>query len=335
MANITVLGSGSWGCALAILANKNKHKTSVWGIDKAQIDRINQTHYNEGFLKGIQIPEEIFFTNDLEESLQKPDLIIVVVPAHAVRPTMKLIGKFDFGTPIIVNAAKGIEEDTLKRMSEVIIDELPPRFEPLVATLSGPSLALEVCNNIPTLVTIAGKDQNTLTTAQSLMMSERFRIYTHHDIIGVELCGSLKNVTAIAAGALDGLGFGDNTKGALITRGLAEMARLGRALGADMHTFSGLAGMGDLITTCQSKQSRNRHVGEQIGRGRKLKDILAEMVMVAEGVYTTKSAYQMAKRYEVEMPIVEQVHAVLFEDKDPRRATADLMLRDAKPEIWW
>lgn len=335
MANITVLGSGSWGCALAMLAHRNQHKIRVWGVDHDQISRINRTRYNEGFLKGIRIPDEIEFTVDLNEALAQPDLILVVVPAHAVRPVARELSRHDLNDALIINAAKGIENDTLRRMSEVLAEELPPGYQDKIATLSGPSLALEACQGIPTLVTIAGKNEHTNTTAQSLLISERFRIYTNDDIIGVELCGSLKNVTAIAAGALDGLGFGDNTKGALITRGLAEMARLGRAMGAKMDTFAGLAGMGDLITTCQSRQSRNRHVGEQIGRGRKLRDILEEMVMVAEGVYTTKSAYQLARKYDVEMPIVEQVHAVLFEDKDPRQATADLMLRDAKPEVWW
>ncbi|OQY30328.1 MAG: glycerol-3-phosphate dehydrogenase [Candidatus Cloacimonetes bacterium 4572_55] len=337
MANITVLGSGSWGCTLAIVALRNRHRVRVWGFFQEEIDRINADRRAEDYLPGTRIPEEIYFTSNMEDALDDPDMIMVVVPSHVVRPVVRDLARFLRGTPgssVILNAAKGIENDTLFRMSEVIKQELPDRFHDQVCTLSGPSLAREVCARIPTLVAVAGKNQKILDQAQSLLMSERFRIYTNSDIIGVELGGSLKNVIAIASGALDGLRFGDNTKGALMTRGLAEMTRLGTALGADPATFSGLAGMGDLITTCASKQSRNRYVGERLGQGEKLKDILSQMVMVAEGVKTTESAYRLAKKTGVEMPIVEQVYAILFQEKDILQATSDLMLREAKSEIW-
>lgn len=334
MARVTVLGSGSWGCTLALLAHKNKHQVRVWGFFKNEIDHINATRMNEAYLPDVRFPEDMHFTSDMSDALDEPDLVLVVVPSHVVRSVAQEMDHINFGTPIIVNAAKGIETDTLKRMSEVLKEELPGKYHPHICTLSGPSLAREVCANIPTTVTVAGANLEILTTVQSTLMTDRFRIYTNEDIIGVELGGSLKNVIAIAAGALDGLGFGDNTKGALITRGLAEMTRLGVAMGAKESTFSGLAGMGDLITTCESRQSRNRHVGEQLGRGRKLAEILDEMVMVAEGVKTTEAAYKLSWLHEVEMPITSEINAVLFEDKDPLQATADLMLREAKPEIW-
>ncbi len=334
MARITVLGSGSWGCTLGLVADRARHQVCVWGADAVQIAQLCKNRHLDQFLPGVKFPETIQFTTDLAAALYQTDLILVVVPSHAVRAVARLLAALTFGQPIVVNAAKGIENDSLMRMSEVLTAELPAEHHAKICTLSGPSLAREVCAEMPTTVTVAGKNPCALATAQNLLKSRYFRIYTNDDIIGVELAGSLKNVIAIAAGTLDGLGFGDNTKGALITRGLAEITRLGVAMGANPVTFAGLAGMGDLITTCESRQSRNRSVGEQLARGRKLKDILTEMVMVAEGVKTTQAARALSRKTGVEMPIVDAVYAVLFEDKHPLQVTGELMGRQARPEIW-
>jgi glycerol-3-phosphate dehydrogenase (NAD(P)+) len=333
MRKIAVLGAGGWGTTLALLLHGNGHSVRLWEFFPERVEELHRARENVLFLPGVMIPQEIAITNHLAEALEGAGIIVFAVPSHVLRNVAKLACPHLLETMISVNVAKGLEEKTLKRMSEVLKDELP--WGAKIATLSGPSHAEEVSRGIPTAVTVASRQESLNKQIQRIFMSPHFRVYTNADIVGVELAGSVKNVVAIAAGICDGLKYGDNTKGALLTRGLAEISRLGIAMGARAQTFSGLSGMGDLITTCVSKHSRNRYVGEQIGRGKKLNQILSEMEMVAEGVNTTKSARLLAKAKGVEMPITEQVYQVLFTDKDPRKAVNDLMNRGAKAEIWW
>jgi len=330
---ITILGAGSWGTTLALILNKNQHAVTCWSFDKNDVDAIKYSGENKRFLPEIAIPKEISFTNDLTGSIEYAEVIVVAVPSHAVRSVME---SFDLSTRqdlIWINVAKGIENNSLLRVSEVIsqVGNIP---EEKIAVLFGPTHAEEVSRKIPTAIVAASVDKGTAKLVQDLFMTRYFRVYANLDIIGVELGGALKNIIAVAAGICDGAGFGDNTKAALITRGLVEINRMGVKLGAYPDTFAGLSGMGDLIVTCTSKHSRNRYVGEQIGKGRKLQAVLEEMVMVAEGVKTTASAYELSKRENVEMPITEQVYLSLFEDKPPVEAMKDLMTRDAKIEDW-
>jgi glycerol-3-phosphate dehydrogenase (NAD(P)+) len=281
----------------------------------------------------VVVPREIEITDDIAEALEGASIIVFALPSHVMRAVAKLAAAHLTDQIISVNVAKGLERKTLKRMSQVLREELPQGIR--IATLSGPSHAEEVSRGIPTAVVAASPDESMNLQIQMTFMTSYFRVYTNDDLIGTELAGSLKNVIAIAAGICDGLNYGDNTKGALLTRGLAEISRLGIAMGARAQTFAGLSGMGDLITTCVSQHSRNRYVGEQAGRGMKRKQVLDSMEMVAEGVNTTVSARSLAKVKKVEMPITEQVYLVLFEDKNPRQAVNDLMNRVAKAEIWW
>jgi len=298
------------------------------------MSKLKRERENKQKLPGIVIPKEIVITDDLDSATRGAEMLVLALPSHTVREVAKKLAKLNFADSIIVNLAKGIENDTLYRMSEVLREELPSNFSDRIATLSGPSHAEEVAVRIPTTVVVAGFQEEIAKRIQQVFMSQHFRVYTNSDIVGVELGGSLKNVIAIAAGICDGMGLGDNSRGALITRGLAEIIRLGERLGAKRETFAGLSGLGDLVTTCISKYSRNRFVGEQIARGKTLSQVLKEMAMVAEGVKTTKSAYQLSLRHKVEMPITEQVYKVLFEDKEPKKAIAELMTRDPKSEIW-
>ena len=329
-----VLGAGSWGTTLAILLSEKGYDVRLWEyfVDRAEV--IRRDHENRRFLPGIPVPRSIRITSDMDEALEGATRIVFVTPSHTMRAVARIAGSsraFD-KRAIAINAAKGLEEGTLCRMSEVLCQELPTAKRRIVGLL-GPSHAEEVSRRMPTSVVVAGTDPEILREIQGLFMTETFRVYTNTDLVGVELGVSLKNTIAIAAGICDGLGFGDNTKAALITRGLAEMKRLTCRMGGKEETLSGLAGVGDLIVTCMSRHSRNRHVGEEIGRGKKLPRILSEMVMVAEGVKTTKAAVKLAARVGVELPIAEQVHRVLFRDKDPRRAIKDLMIRKAKKEM--
>jgi glycerol-3-phosphate dehydrogenase (NAD(P)+) len=294
---------------------------------------LQRARENVPFLPGVVVPREIEITDDIAEALEGTSIVVFALPSHAMRDVAKLAAPHLTDQIISVNVAKGLERKTLKRMSQVLREELPQVIR--IATLSGPSHAEEVSRGIPTAVVAASPDESMNLQIQMTFMTSYFRVYTNDDLIGTELAGSLKNVIAIAAGICDGLNYGDNTKGALLTRGLAEISRLGIAMGARAQTFAGLSGMGDLITTCVSKHSRNRYVGEQAGRGMKLKQVLTSMEMVAEGVNTTVSARSLAKVKKVEMPITEQVYLVLFEDKNPRQAVNDLMNRMAKAEIWW
>ncbi len=335
MSNICVLGAGGWGIALANYSADIGHRVALWEFDANEAQRLRKERTRESVLKGIRINDDITITSDLGQSLQAADVILVVVPSHIVRLLLKQVAEIDpEPNAFIVNCAKGIENGTQMRMSEVVRQELPDFPAAKYAVLSGPSHAEEVSRKIPTAVVVASESEHVAGSLQRLLVSRTFRLYRSGDVAGVELGGALKNVIAIAAGICDGSGFGDNTKAALQPRGLAEIARLGRKLGAELQTFAGLSGMGDLIVTCMSRHSRNRYLGEQLGLGRKLDDILQSMTMVAEGVRTCKSAVALARAHNVELPICEQVHYILFEDKEPRQALEELMNREVKPEIW-
>jgi glycerol-3-phosphate dehydrogenase (NAD(P)+) len=328
--NIAVIGTGGWGTALAVLLHGNGHKVTLWGRLKEEVEPIIAAGENKAFLPGVKIPKEIVLTLDTKSALRAAEMVVLAVPSHGMRPICEQVNQFlPAGLPL-VSVAKGIENETGARMSEVIAEVL--KTDRVIA-LSGPSHAEEVGRGIPTAVVVAAQDQSLATIAQKAFMNERFRIYTHDDVIGVELGGALKNVIAIAAGACDGIGFGDNTKAALCTRGLAEMTRLGVALGARRETFFGLSGVGDLIVTAFSRHSRNRGFGERLGKGETPEQIAASTQMVAEGVKTAKSAWQLAQRHGVDVPITSQVHAIIYEGKAPKQAVRDLMTREAKPEF--
>ncbi len=334
MAKVCILGAGSWGIALTVLLHSNKHQISLWEFSHKDMVGLLDKREHPQKLPGIKVPDPVEITDDLNEAVKGKQVLLLALPSHTVREVAKKLSGLRLEDPIIVNLAKGIENNKLCRMSEVLIQELPQSSHNKIATLSGPCHAEEVARSIPTSVVVAGCDERIAKKIQLFFTNQYFRVYTNSDLVGVELGGSLKNVIAIASGICDGLKLGDNTKGALLTRGLAEMIRLGEKMGAKARTFAGLSGMGDLITTCMSRYSRNRWVGEQIGQGKSLKQVLEQMVMVAEGVNTTRSAHQLARKFKVEMPITEQVYRILFEDKDPKQALLDLMSRNPKSEIW-
>lgn len=332
---IAVLGAGSWGIALSIVLNANGHDVTLWEFREQAAERLSNTRDAKEFLPGIMIPETIAVKNDFNASCAGKEVLVIAIPSHVVRTVGARLNQLKLEVlPILVNVAKGIENNTLLRMSEVLEQTIRWANKDNIVTLSGPSHAEEVSRYIPTAIVSASANLNTAELIQQIFMNQFFRVYTNQDIIGVELGGSLKNIIAIAAGICDGAGFGDNTKAALQPRGLVEIVRLGTAMGARPITFAGLSGMGDLIVTCMSRHSRNRYVGEQIGKGRKLDDILSEMVMVAEGVKTTRSAYALSKKYKIEMPITEQAYQILFEGKDAKDALKELMLRGPKEEKW-
>jgi glycerol-3-phosphate dehydrogenase (NAD(P)+) len=329
---IAVLGAGSWGTTLAVLLRQNSHDVSLWSHRADHTAEMLTSRENTVLLPGIRIPEEIEITSDLESAVAGKEMLVAAVPAQFLRSVAQRLKNTDLRKKTIVNVAKGIENDSLMTMSGVLLDVIPGLHRSNIVTISGPSFAEEVAKKIPTAVVAASASLETSKSVQKIFMTPYFRVYSSEDIHGVELAGSIKNVIAIGAGIADGAGFGDNTKAAIMTRATAELSRLGKFMGAHQHTFAGLSGIGDLIATCMSKHSRNRHVGEEIGKGRKLKDVLGEMVMVAEGVATTKSVHDLAQKYHVELPISQQVYEVLFHDKDPDAATAALMTRDAKGE---
>lgn len=329
---MAVLGAGSWGTALAILLHGKGFDVRLWEFRPPAAERLRRERENKEFLPGAPLPEAIFIHHEAGLCLDRAEAVVLAIPSQFVRSALGKIGETIPNRAVLINAAKGIEEGTLRRPSEVVEDLIPGSFPNCYAALSGPSHAEEVSRGIPTSVVAASESLNTARAAQEIFSTARFRVYASEDLTGVELGGALKNVIAIATGICDGLGFGDNTKGALLTRGLAEMTRLGVKLGGQPRTFAGLSGMGDLITTCMSRHSRNRHVGEQVGKGKRLSDVLASMSMVAEGVRTCRSARDLALREGVPMPITEAVYAVLFEDKDPRQAVTELMTRDLKVE---
>jgi glycerol-3-phosphate dehydrogenase (NAD(P)+) len=330
---VTVLGAGSWGTTLALVLNENNHDVTCWSFDEQDIKQILNTRENKKFLPGIPIPESIQVTSDLMHSIQDTEAIVVVVPSHAVRSVISSIREAVADSTIWITAAKGIENKTYFRMSQLIA-EISQSGSDRIAVLSGPSHAEEVSRKIPTAIVSASESGDTAQMVQDLFMRPYFRVYANTDVAGVELGGALKNIIAVAAGICDGAGFGDNTKAALMTRGLVEMNRLGLKLGANPDTFAGLSGMGDLVVTCMSQHSRNRFVGEQIGKGKTLKQVLDEMVMVAEGVKTTESVHGLTKSLKVEMPIADEVFKTLFQGKSAVQAMQDLMTRASKMEDW-
>jgi glycerol-3-phosphate dehydrogenase (NAD(P)+) len=325
--NVTVIGTGGWGTALAVLLQGNGHRVTLWGRLPEEVEPILAHRENKAFLPGVKIPEAIAVTLDTNAALRETGMVVLAVPSHGMRPICRQVRDSMPANATLVHVAKGIENETGARMSEVIAEELKTDR---VVVLSGPSHAEEVGRGVPTAVVVAGRDA---VLAQPTFMSERFRVYTHDDIIGVELGGALKNVIAIAAGCCDGIGFGDNTKAALCTRGLAEMSRLGVALGARAETFFGLSGVGDLIVTAFSRHSRNRGFGERLGKGETGDQITGSTQMVAEGVKTAKSAWQLAQRHGVDVPITREVYSILYEGKSAKQAVRDLMSREAKPEF--
>lgn len=329
MAKTGIMGAGSWGTALALLLNKNGHDVTIWSIDKAEVEMLTTKREHVDKLPGISIPEQITITNDIAEGIEGMDLIVLAVPSVFTRSTARAMCPYVKEGQLLVNVSKGIEETTLMTMTEQIEEEIP---QANVAVLSGPSHAEEVGREMPTTVVAGAKDQETAEYIQKIFMSSVFRVYTSPDILGIELGGSLKNVIALAAGIADGLGYGDNTKAALITRGVAEISRLGIRMGGKKETFAGLAGMGDLIVTCASVHSRNRRAGYLMGQGKTMQEAMDEVKMVVEGVYSAKAAKALAERYQVSMPIVEEVNKILFENKKPEDAVKELMLRDGKLE---
>ncbi|MBM7604438.1 glycerol-3-phosphate dehydrogenase (NAD(P)+) [Metabacillus crassostreae] len=327
MEQITVLGAGSWGTALAIVLADNGHKVKLWGHRQSLIDEINTTKQNKKYLPGVELPENIIGTSSLGDSLEGVHTIILAVPTKAIRDVLSEVKKIVKNQLTIVHVSKGIEPDTLLRISEIIEVEMPAHLLKDVVVLSGPSHAEEVSQRHITTVTSSSKTMSAAEYIQDLFINQHFRVYTNPDIIGVEIGGALKNIIALAAGITDGLGYGDNAKAALITRGLAEIARLGSKMGGNPLTFSGLTGIGDLIVTCTSIHSRNWRAGNLLGKGQNLDEVLANMGMVVEGVRTTKAAYQLAQKYEVKMPITEALYDVLFNNKAPKEAVDSLMAR--------
>jgi glycerol-3-phosphate dehydrogenase (NAD(P)+) len=331
VAKIGVLGAGSWGTALAMILRWNGHDVSLWARDAALVHRLNADMRNEKYLPGVELPTGLQVTSSMKDGFSGAQFLIVAAPSHALRSLLSSLPTEVLERDcVIISAVKGIENESFLRMSEVINQSFGGKF-PVVA-LSGPSHAEEVSRKIPTAIVAACADLEIAKRAQAVLMGPTFRVYTHDDIVGVELGGALKNIIALAAGISDGAGFGDNTKAALMTRGLVEITRLAQKMGANPMTLAGLSGMGDLIVTCMSRHSRNRYVGEQIGRGRTLNEVLAGMQMVAEGVRTTQAVFALTKKLGVELPITNEVYQVLFENKSPVAAVSDLMTREAKIE---
>ena len=329
MANLGVVGAGSWGTALALVLEKNGHQVTLWSSREEKAEELRKLRENMDKLPGVKLPETLEITSDIEAAVKDKELVVLGVPSLYIRSTAAKMAPYVHDGQIIVNVSKGIEESTLSTMTEVILEEIPGGD---VAVLSGPSHAEEVSRSIPTTVVAGAKTRKTAEKIQSIFMNETFRVYTSPDMLGIEIGGALKNVIALAAGITDGLGFGDNTKAALITRGIAEMSRLGVAMGGYQETFSGLAGMGDLIVTCASRHSRNRKAGYLIGQGYSMKEAMDEVKMVVEGVYSAKAALKLAEKYYVRLPIIEQVNAVLFDGKEAKEAVRELMVRDGKTE---
>lgn len=329
MAKVSVLGAGSWGAALSLLLCKNGHEVTLWSALEDEVRMLCEKREHESKLPGVRLPEDMKITADLEDSLQDPDVAVLAVPSPFTRSTAHRMAPFVKKGQIIVNVAKGVEEHTLMTLSEIISEEIPQAD---VCVLSGPSHAEEVGKGLPTTCVVSAEKRETAEYLQGIFMSPVFRVYTTPDILGVELGGALKNVIALAAGTADGLGYGDNTKAALITRGIAEISRLGTKMGARAETFYGLSGIGDLIVTCASVHSRNRKAGYLMGKGYTMQEAMDEVKMVVEGVYSARAAKSLAEKYQVEMPIIEEVNKVLFEDKPAADAVRDLMLRDKKVE---
>jgi len=326
---VSIIGDGGWGTTLAIHLSRKKYPVTLWGAFPENIAQIVKTRENKKFLPKFKIPSQVRLTSDIDQAIFFGDLIVLSVPSEYLAATLSKIQNTSYKNKVFISVVKGINQKSFKRMSEIIHDHLP--HVPLVV-LSGPTIALEVASGIPTTAVAACSNENLAVSIQKIFNSDTFRIYTNTDVVGVEIGGSVKNVIALACGICDGLKLGTNTKAAILTRGLAEITRLGMALGGRRETFYGLAGLGDLATTCFSPNSRNRTVGEALGRGRKIKDILGSMNAVAEGVVTAKAVYHLARAKKIPMPIVTEVYKIIFENKSPNRALKDLMKRSLKSE---
>ncbi len=329
MAKISILGGGSWGIALAVLLHKNGHEVTIWSALPDEINML-KTNREHRMLPGVKLPEDILCTGDDREAVEGKDILVFSVASSYTRTVAKRLSQLVAPGSMILNVAKGIEENTLMTLSGILKQEIPQAD---VAVMSGPSHAEEVGRGLPTTIVVGARSKETAETIQGFFMSEVFRVYISSDILGMELGGALKNVVALAAGIADGLGYGDNTKAALITRGMTEIARLGIAMGGKFETFCGLSGIGDLIVTCASVHSRNRRAGILIGQGRTYEEAMKEVNMVVEGVYSAKAAMQLAAKYHVQLPIIEQVNQILFEGKSAASAVRELMLRDRKIEV--
>lgn len=327
--NIAIIGAGGWGVALSVLLHDNGHKITLWSALTDEVKLIRETRENVSKLPGIIIPNDVIITSNIEEAVNGKEILVFAVPSSFIRKTSELVKPFIKNNQIIVSVAKGLEDDTLFTLKQVINDVMP---DIKVAVLSGPSHAEEVSRHIPTSVIAASTDRKTVKLLQEVFMNNTFRVYGCSDVLGVEIGAATKNVIALAAGIGDGLGFGDNSKAALMTRGMAEIIRLGKAMGAKKETFNGLSGMGDLIVTCTSMHSRNRRAGILIGKGMRMQDALDEIKMVVEGVYSAQAVLHLAKKFNVEMPITESINNILFLGMDPREEVIKLMNRDKKFE---
>lgn len=328
--NIGIIGAGSWGIALSVLLNKKGHTVTVWSIIPEEIEMLKTEHEHKSKLPGVILADTISFTTDLESTVKDNEILVLAVPSPFVRSTCKKMKPFVKEGQVIVNVAKGIEEDSLMTLSQIMEEEIP---QCKATVMCGPSHAEEVGRGIPTTIVVGARERSTAELLQNTFMNEEFRVYTSPDVLGMEVGSALKNVIALAAGCADGLGYGDNTKAALITRGIAEITRLGTAMGGKAETFAGLTGIGDLIVTCASMHSRNRRAGILIGQGKTMQEAMDEVQMVVEGVYSAKAALALSKKYNVELPIIEQINLVLFDNKPAKDAVRDLMLRDKKIEI--
>lgn len=328
---ISVIGAGSMGTAISIHLAKCGNEVKMWSPFKDEVEMISKAREHLHRLPGVIVPENVLCTDDLEEVLKNTELVVLAVPSQTTRQNSKNISRYVNKDMIVVTCSKGIEENTCMLLTDIMAEEIP---QACVVALSGPSHAEEIARDIPTAVVAASEIREAAEFVQDVFMSPKFRVYTNPDVKGVELGGSLKNVIALCAGISDGLGFGDNTKAALMTRGIAEIARLGTAMGAKPQTFSGLTGIGDLIVTCTSMHSRNRRAGILIGQGKSVREAVEEVKMVVEGVATAKPAYELSKRYNVSMPITTEAYNVLFNQKNPKQAVVDLMMRDKKDEIF-
>lgn len=329
MAKIGMIGAGSWGTALAVVLNKNGHEVTVWSVIESEILMLQEHQEHIDKLPGVKLADTIRFTTDLKQAVSGMEALVLAVPSMYTRQTAHSMAPYVSDRQLIISVAKGVEEDTLLRLSQIIEQEIP---QSVAAVLCGPSHAEEVGRGMPSALVAGAKDKKTAERVQHYFMNEAFRVYTSPDIIGMEVGASLKNVIALAAGMADGLGYGDNTKAALITRGINEIGRLGLAMGAKYETLGGLTGIGDLIVTCASMHSRNRRAGILMGKGYSMKQAMDEVKMVVEGVYSAKAAMGLAKKYGVDLPIIEQVNAALFENKPVKDAVYELMTRDKKPE---
>ncbi len=329
MGKVAIIGAGSWGTALSVVLHNNGHEVTIWSIVESEIEMLKEKHEHTDKLPGVRLPDDMIFTTDLNEACNGKDMLVLAVPSPYVRSTASMMKEYVADGTLIVSVAKGIEEDTLMTLSQIIMQEIPGCR---VSVLCGPSHAEEVGRGIPTTVVSGAKDRDTAEYVQNMFMNENFRVYTSSDVLGMELGAALKNVVALAAGIADGLGYGDNTKAALITRGIAEIGRLGIKMGGRLETFSGLTGIGDLIVTCASMHSRNRRAGILIGQGKTMDEAMEEVKMVVEGVFSAKAAKALGDKYGVDLPIIEQVNLILFENKPADKAVRDLMMRVRKEE---